>query len=104
MLEYFLSASSTGNGWMPHGFCIKCTPSILWSYVISDALIALSYYAIPFALAYFVWRRKDLELRSIFLLFSALILACGSTHLFSIVLLWQPFYRLDAILKICNML
>jgi len=88
-----------GNGWMPHGFCIQWTPSILWSYVISDALIALSYYSIPFALAYFVWRRKDLQFRWIFLMFSAFILACGTTHLFSILLLWQPFYWIDAILK-----
>lgn len=94
LLLYF-----AGNGWMPHGFCIQWTPSILWLYVISDALIALSYYSIPFALAYFVWRRKDLKFRWIFLMFSAFILACGTTHLFSILLLWQPLYWMDAILK-----
>ncbi|MEQ1530665.1 MAG: EAL domain-containing protein [Methylococcales bacterium] len=88
-----------GNDWMPHGFCINWTPGILWLYVISDTLIALSYYSIPFALAYIVWHRKDLQFRSIFLLCSAFILACGTTHLFSIILLWQPLYWPDAILK-----
>jgi diguanylate cyclase (GGDEF)-like protein/PAS domain S-box-containing protein len=100
MFKQFLINFSGGNGWMPHGFCIQWTPSIVWTYVISDALIALAYYSIPFALAYFVYRRKDLQFRQIFLLFSAFILACGTTHLFSIVLLWQPLYWIDAALKV----
>jgi len=84
---------------VPHGFCIKWTPGLLWSYVVADTLIALSYFSIPFSLAFFVSRRKDLQFRWVFLMFSAFILACGTTHLFSILLLWQPFYWVDAILK-----
>ncbi len=99
MLEQFLVNLSGENGWMPHGFCIQWTPSILWTYVISDVMIALAYYSIPFALAYFVYCRKDLQFRKIFLLFAAFILACGTTHLFSIVLLWQPLYWIDVVLK-----
>ncbi|MDO9103781.1 MAG: EAL domain-containing protein [Methylovulum sp.] len=99
MLEQLLTDAVSENGWMPHGFCIQWTPGLLWTYVISDALIALAYYSIPFALAYFVWHRKDLQFRWVFLMFSVFILACGTTHLFSIVLLWHPFYGLDALLK-----
>jgi two-component system CheB/CheR fusion protein len=66
---------------LPHGYCIKWTPDLLWLYVVSDAMIALSYFSIPFTLAYFVWKRKDLEFPWIFVLFSAFILACGATHL-----------------------
>jgi diguanylate cyclase (GGDEF)-like protein/PAS domain S-box-containing protein len=62
-------------------------------------LIALSYYLIPSTLAFYVWHRKDLPFRRIYLLFSAFILACGTTHIFSIVLLWHPLYWIDAILK-----
>lgn len=98
MINEFLELVG-GNGWMPHGFCINWTPKLLRLYIISDALIALSYYSIPFTLAYFVWRRKDLQFRWMFLMFSAFILACGTTHLFSILLFWHPFYWLDAILK-----
>lgn len=61
------------NTLLPHGFCIKWTPELLWLYVVSDALIALSYYSIPFTLAYFVWKRKDLQFRLIFILFSAFL-------------------------------
>ena len=84
---------------LPHGFCIKWSPSLLWSYVIADSFIALAYYSIPVTLAFFVWRRKDLEFRWIFILFSAFILACGTTHLLGIVVLWNPLYWLDASMK-----
>jgi diguanylate cyclase (GGDEF)-like protein/PAS domain S-box-containing protein len=99
MLEQIILEFTGISNWMPHGFCIKWTPSLLWSYVIFDALIAASYYLIPCTLAYFVWQRKDLSFRWIYLLFSAFILACGTTHIFSIVLLWYPLYGLDVILK-----
>ena len=87
------------NALLPHGFCIKWTPELLRLYVASDALIALSYFTIPFTLAYFVWKRKDLRFPWIFVLFSAFILACGTTHLLGIVLLWNPIYWLDAGVK-----
>lgn len=87
------------NTLLPHGYCIKWTPDLLWLYVASDALIAISYFSIPFALAYFVWKRKDLKFRWIFLLFGAFILACGTTHLLGIVVLWNPIYWLDAGMK-----
>ncbi|MDP3088101.1 MAG: PAS domain S-box protein [Methylotenera sp.] len=87
------------NNLLPHGFCISWTPSLLWTYVISDAFIMLAYYSIPITLAYFIWRRKDLEFRWIFILFGAFILACGTTHLLGIITLWYPIYWLDAGMK-----
>lgn len=87
------------NQLLPHGFCINWTPSLLWLYVISDLAIVLAYYSIPIALTYFVVKRKDLKFRGIFLLFGAFILACGTTHLLGIVVLWNPIYWLDASMK-----
>lgn len=84
---------------LPHGFCIRWTPNLLWLYVVSDALIALAYYSIPITLAYFVWHRKDLKFRWVFLLFGAFILACGTTHILGIITLWKPIYWLDASMK-----
>jgi len=97
-MSMFTAIINTGN-FLPHGFCIKWTPALLWLYVVSDALIVLAYYSIPIILAYFVWRRKDLQFRLIFILFGAFILACGTTHLLGIVLLWKPLYWLDAGMK-----
>ena len=99
MYEQLILNLTGKNGWMPHGFCIQWTPSLLWVYVVSDALITLAYYSIPLAILYVALRRKDLHFHRIYLMFGAFILACGTSHLFSIVLLWQPLYWLDAIMK-----
>lgn len=87
------------NTLLPHGYCINWSPSLLWLYVISDATIALAYYSIPFTLTYIVWKRKDLKFRGIFLLFSAFILSCDTTHLLDIAVLWNPIYWIDASMK-----
>ncbi len=84
---------------LPHGYCINWSPTLLWLYVLSDAAIVLAYYSIPLTLTYFVWRRKDLQFRGIFLLFSAFILSCGTTHLLEIVTFWNPIYWVDASMK-----
>jgi len=87
------------DSFMPHGHCYYWKPEILWSYVASDILIALAYYSIPVALIYFVQKRKDLEFNWIFMMFSAFIFACGTTHLISIWTIWQPVYWLDVSAK-----
>ncbi|MET3117652.1 signal transduction histidine kinase [Undibacterium sp. GrIS 1.8] len=84
---------------MPHGHCYLWTPSLLWLYVASDTLTGISYYSIPLALIFFVRRRHDLEFNWIFIMFSAFIFACGTTHLISILTIWEPAYWLDASVK-----
>ena len=88
------------TGLIPHGYCIKWSPDILWTSVISDSLIAFAYFSIAAILVFFVLQRKNLPFCWIYLMFGAFILACGTTHLMSIVLLWQPVYWLDATIKV----
>lgn len=90
---------NTLNAFSPHGFCLLWNPGLMAFHVISDAVIAVSYYSIPFGLAYFVRRRKDLAYRWMFLLFAAFILACGTTHVFDIWTLWHPDYPLQGLVK-----
>lgn len=78
----------------------QSSPKLLWLYALSDALIILSCYSIPISFAYFVWRRKDLEHRWIFIVFGVFILAYGMSHLLSLILLWHPVYWLDASMKL----
>lgn len=85
---------------MPHGYCIKWSESLVYSYVISDMLIFLAYFSMPVALVYFGRRRHDFPYPGLLKLFSAFIMACGLTHLMGVVLLWVPVYQLDALLKI----
>ena len=83
----------------PHGFCLLWEPDILLIHIVSDAVIALSYFSIPFALAYFVSKRRDVEFGWIFWAFAIFILACGFTHVLSIVTLWVPVYGIEGIIK-----
>ncbi|MEK0082793.1 sensor histidine kinase [Benzoatithermus flavus] len=99
MLEH-LGAALSSNDFMPHGMCFLWQPTLLWLHVVSDALTAFAYYSIPFALVYFVWKRQDLVFPSVFLLFGAFILACGTTHLMGIWTIWHPDYWLDGGIKL----
>ncbi|TAN46650.1 MAG: EAL domain-containing protein [Methylococcaceae bacterium] len=85
---------------MPHGMCLLWNADLLWLHVVSDLLIAASYYSIPAALAYFALKRKDLEFRWIFLLFAVFIVACGTTHLMGVWTIWQPDYLADGLVKL----
>ncbi|MGH7805676.1 MAG: sensor histidine kinase, partial [Candidatus Binatia bacterium] len=84
---------------MPHGHCFFWTPDVLWLHVVSDALIALSYFSIPLTLLYFTRHRADLPYRWVFYCFGAFIVACGTTHVVDIVTLWIPVYRVDGAVK-----
>lgn len=59
-------------------------------HVISDAIIAASYFSIPVALSIFVAKRRDLDFGWIFWAFAQFITACDFTHVLSIVTLWVP--------------
>jgi two-component system sensor kinase FixL len=98
MLESFPDWFSS-KAFAPHGACLIWDHGLIGLHVVSDALTALSYYSIPFGLAYFVRRRTDLMYRWMFLLFAAFILACGTTHLFDIWTLWRPDYGLQGAVK-----
>ncbi|MBX2884859.1 MAG: hypothetical protein KTR32_33195 [Granulosicoccus sp.] len=85
---------------MPHGHCYLWQPSILWTHVLSDATIALAYYAIPVVLALLLWRRRHaLPFKGVIALFVAFIFLCGTTHLLRIYVTWVPAYELEGWLK-----
>lgn len=98
MIE-FLSQFFSSDGFMPHGHCYLWTPALLWTYVVSDTIIALSYFSIPIALIYFLKIRKDIPFNWIVVMFAAFILSCGLTHIISVWTIWYPDYALDAAVK-----
>ena len=79
-------------GFMPHGMCYLWQPDILALHVISDSLITLAYFSIPFTLLYFVRKRADLQFNWIFVCFAIFIVACGTTHLMEVWTIWHPTY------------
>lgn len=102
MAEFF--SSLFGNDFLPHGVCYRWSPGVVWLHVISDLLIALAYYFIPFALIYIIRSRRDLVYPWMFWLFGIFILACGTTHLMNIWVIWNPVYRLDGAVKLITAL
>jgi len=85
--------------YMPHGHCYLWQPGILWTNVISDLVIAFSYFSIPFVLLYMVQKRQDQKFKGVFVLFALFILSCGLTHLFSVYTIWNGSYGTHGILK-----
>lgn len=86
-------------GLTPHGFCLLWEPGLIWTYAVSDSVIALAYFTIPAALAVLAHRRRDLVFRPLFWLFAMFILLCGTTHLLDVVTLWLAAYRLEGAVK-----
>jgi two-component system sensor histidine kinase/response regulator len=84
---------------MPHGHCYLWREDILWLHILSDAGIALAYFAIPVVLFYFIRQRRDIPYPWMFVLFGLFIFACGGTHLFGIYTIWHPEYALEGLLK-----
>lgn len=93
---------AASQGFLPHGVCFQWNQSLLTTMVVADLSIALAYYSIPIGLLVFVKRRADLKFKWIFVLFSAFVFMCGTTHLIDILTIWSPQYRLDAALKVAT--
>ena len=87
------------SGFLPHGTCYLWDPKIVWLHVISNSIITLSYYCIPFALIYLVRQRRDLPFNWIFWMFGLFILGCGTTHLMEVWTIWHANYLLSGIVK-----
>ena len=95
----FLKALFSSDHFMPHGHCYLWDPGVLWLHIASDALIALAYYSIPFTLVYFIRKRRDIPFNWMFLCFAIFIVACGTTHLMEIWVIWHPTYWLSGLVK-----
>src|SRR5277367_2152045 len=95
----FLRQLFGAGEFMPHGYCYLWNPGLVWLHVISDSLIAISYFTIPFTLLWFVRKRRDLPFSWMFGLFGAFIVACGATHVMEVWNLWHAQYWLAGGLK-----
>ena len=91
--------SLASSAFMPHGMCYLWQPDILALHVISDSLIALAYFSIPFTLLYFVRKRTDLQFNWIFVCFAIFIVACGTTHVMEVWTIWHPTYWVSGTIK-----
>ncbi|MDJ0901503.1 MAG: ATP-binding protein [Xenococcus sp. MO_188.B8] len=91
-LVIFPSSDLATASFMPHGMCYLWKPWLVGLHLVSNGVIALSYFSIPTTLVYILRRRSDIPFNGIFLLFAAFILCCGTGHAFDIWTLWHPSY------------
>ena len=85
--------------YLPHGTCYLWNPTIVWLHVISDGIITLSYYCIPFALLYLLRKRRDTPFNVVVWMSGLFILGCGTTHLMEIWTVWHANYLAAGIVK-----
>ena len=97
MLNYLREFIS--GEYAPHGYCLLWNPALVWTHVVSDALIAAAYFSIPVALIIFVRKRPDVNFGKICWLFALFILSCGLTHVMGIWNLWNGDYGTEAVVK-----
>lgn len=97
-VEFISSFFYSGN-FIPHGHCYLWKLELVWLHILIDSLIALSYFSIPLTLIYFVRKRQDVPFKSVFILFGAFIISCGTTHIMGVWTLWHPDYWLSGTIK-----
>jgi two-component sensor histidine kinase len=96
-----LSGALFATNFLPHAYCYLQKPALVWTHVVADALIGVSYLAISVTLAYLVSRaRRDIPFPWMFVAFGLFIIACGGTHLVEAVTVWIPVYVFSAALKL----
>src|SRR5689334_22080137 len=99
MLDFFSNLFTTSD-FVPRWMCGNWSPAHGWLHIVSDLGVWSAYVTIPCVLGYFVVRKRDLPFQTIFWLFAAFILACGSTHLMESIIFWWPAYRLAGVIKL----
>ena len=98
MVTFFTDFLSTSS-FMPHGMCYRWQPGLIGLHVVSNGVIGLSYFSIPFILLEITHRRKDIPFNWIFFLFAAFILSCGIGHLMDIWTLWHANYWISGYIR-----
>lgn len=98
---WFSSRALLTANFLPHWYCLAGNSRLLWTTVIGDLLIGLSYVVISATLVRILrGAGQDLPYQGFFWVFGLFIVSCGITHFLEILTIWQPFYWLAAAVKI----
>jgi PAS domain S-box-containing protein len=87
------------SDFMPHGACWQWEPWVVWSNVVSDAVLALCYMVIPVSLVTLARRRRDVLFNPVAMMFGAFIFCCGCTHALEVYNTWNGVFRLAGVVK-----
>jgi PAS domain S-box-containing protein len=93
------------SNFLPHRYCYLGKTGLVWTNVVADSVIGLSYVTISGTLVYLAHKlRHGIPFLWMFLAFGAFIVACGGTHFMEVVTVWNPLYVLSASLKVVTAL
>ncbi len=84
---------------IPQEQCYLWQPELVWLHLVSEVLIALTYYSLSVMLVYCIHKRRDVPFQGIFFLLSALSITGGTTHLVAVWTLFSPVYWLSGFTK-----
>lgn len=87
------------DGFMARWHCWHEDPKIAALEIVSDATIALAYFAIPFELAQIARLNPRHSYNRVMWAFAGFIVLCGLTHVMGVVLVWYPAYWIDGAIK-----
>ena len=98
---WLFSRTLLAANFLPHWYCYLGNRRLLWTNVIGDLLIGLSYVVISATLAWIVRRAgHDLPYSGFFWAFGLFIVSCGATHFMEVLTVWKPVYWLAAAVKL----
>ena len=92
------------SDFLSQGLGYRWQPEIVWTHVVADSLIATAYLSILGFLLAFLAKRRDVSLHWMFVLVAAFIFACATSHVLDVITVWNPIYRLDAMVKVITAL
>ncbi|MBS1841354.1 MAG: PAS domain S-box protein [Acidobacteria bacterium] len=104
-LLWFFSRALFASNFLPHWYCYIGNTRLVWTNVLADFLIGLSYVVISCTLALLVRRTGgNLPYQGFFWAFGVFIVSCGATHFMEVLTIWKPVYWLSALVKVITAL
>jgi two-component system cell cycle sensor histidine kinase/response regulator CckA len=104
-LLWFFSRFLFTSNFLPHWYCYVGNTRLVWTNVLADLLIGLSYVVISCTLALLVRRAGDnLPYQGFFWAFGIFIVSCGATHFMEVLTIWKPVYWFSALVKVITAL
>ncbi len=105
VLLWFFSRILFASNFLPHWYCYVGNTRLVWTNVLADLVIGISYVIISCTLALLVRRAgENLPYQSFFWAFGLFIVSCGATHFMEVLTIWKPVYWLSAAVKIITAL
>ncbi|MCA9410448.1 MAG: PAS domain S-box protein [Candidatus Omnitrophica bacterium] len=98
MLEFISKLFDTSD-YPARWHCGNWTAFEGWLHIISDFGTWGAYMAIPFVIAYYALKKKELPYSNLYWLFCAFIFCCGTVHLVEAIIFWHPVYRVSGVIK-----